>query len=390
MSLQLGFHYHIPAVKKDDALFTPGYQGLFIDSLAAYCERVVCYLHTATPEDESLCTYRLRSQNVEWVDLGLARSAPYRTLCASRFTRELQPARQSLDALLLRGPSPLLPAMAHRAKALPVALLLVGDYLAGVDALAQPRWRKEAIRLWAYWNYRAQLRVARTSLTFVNSRLLYAQLSPNVPNLVETRTTTLNLADLYARTDTCAAPPHRLLYTGRLSRSKGLLELVDALARLVAQGEDVILDLVGMYEKGEDVLTELFALAKNKNVSNRVFYHGYKSVGPELFSCYRRADIYVIASQSSEGFPRTIWEALAHSLPVVATRVGSIPAFLEGAAKLVTPRRADEIAAAIAWLLHHPQERQELIRRGMELVKTNTLEIQASKMVSEIERWAKN
>ncbi len=46
----------------------------------------------------------------------------------------------------------------------------------------------------------------------------------------------------------------------------------------------------------------------------------------------KKADIYVIASRSSEGFPRTIWEAMAHCLPVVATKVGSIPAFIEGAA----------------------------------------------------------
>lgn len=390
MSLRLGFHYHVPGVQKNGELFMPGYQGRFVDSLANNCERVMCFLHSVVPGEKSLCDYCIQSQNVEWIDLGMARSAPYRTIFSSRFTRYLQSTRQNLDVLLLRGPSPLLPALASEARDLPVALLLVGDYLAGIDVLPQPRWRKEAIRLWAYWNHRGQMRVARQSLTFVNSRALYEQLSPRVPHLVETRTTTLNLSDLYERQDTCTAPPFRLLYTGRMSRTKGLLELVDALSILVSQGENAVLDLVGMREKGDNILEELPTLAETKGVAQRVIYHGYKPVGPELFSYYRHADIYVIASQSSfEGFPRTIWEAMAHSLPVVATAVGSIPLFLQDGetALIVSPRNSMELANAISSLLHSSALRKKLIRNGMRVAAANTLEQRGQEMVKEMERW---
>ncbi len=93
---------------------------------------------------------------------------------------------------MVRGPTPLLPAVVRAAGNLPTALLLVGDYVTGIDDLPQPGWRKELIRLWAEWNKREQTKAAQHSLTFVNSHKLYEELRPQVPDLVETRTTTVN------------------------------------------------------------------------------------------------------------------------------------------------------------------------------------------------------
>jgi glycosyltransferase involved in cell wall biosynthesis len=278
--------------------------------------------------------------------------------------------------------------MARAAGQLPTVLLLVGDYLAGVDDLPQPRWRKELIRLWSVWNRRGQDRAARRSLTFVNSRRLYTKYQPIAVRLVETRTTTLSQEDFYEREDTCLSPPYHLLYTGRMDRLKGILVLVEALAILAAQGENLVLDLVGWPEKGDPVLEDLANLARLRGVGERVIYHGFRPVGPELFQFYRQADLYVLASTSSfEGFPRTIWEAMAHSLPVVATRVGSIPDYIAGAAELVQPGDAGALANGIRNMLHDPQQRKVRIRNGLALARENTLEKQTQKMIAEIEAW---
>jgi glycosyltransferase involved in cell wall biosynthesis len=289
--------------------------------------------------------------------------------------------------MLIRGPTPLLATVALAVEGVPLALLLVGDYLAGINDLPQPRWRKEAIRLWAWWNYRQQLRLARRSLTLVNSRLLYEQLRPLVSELYEVRTTTLTSDDFFIREDTCQAPPHHLLYTGRMDRAKGLFEMVEAVALLVSQGEDVILDLVGWPAEGDTIMTELANLAQARRVSDRVLYHGYKKLGPDLFSYYKQADIYVIASQSSEGFPRSIWEAMSHSLPVVATRVGSIPYFLEGAAELIEPNEGNGLTGSLRKILHDQARRRHLIQAGLHLAQENTLEMQTEKLMDIINRW---
>jgi len=385
--LRLGFHYHIPAFANEkQQLMVPGYLGRFLDSLAENCEQLVCFLHSPRADEVPYIDYPISADNVTWVDIGPHSSVPFRMLNSGRYTAALKKWRSRLDAFLIRGPSPLLPAMASAAAPLPITLLLVGDYLAGIDDLPQPRWRKEAIRAWSHWNYWNQMRVARKALTFVNSRKLYEQLRPHVPNLIETRTTTLTQADFFYRTDTCQQKPIRLLYTGRMDRAKGLLDIVEAVALLVKQHEDVVLDLVGWPQKGDRIVEEIAALARARGIEERVIYHGFKPVGDELFGYYVNADIYVIASQSSEGFPRTIWEALAHSLPVVATKVGSIPYFLQDGveALLVEPRDSRALASAISEVIRSPELRHKLIISGREVAGENTLERRAQELIDNL------
>ena len=137
-------------------------------------------------------------------------------------------------------------------------------------------------------------------------------------------------------------------------------------------------------------MEQIQQLGPKINVYDRIFFHGYKPVGPELFAFYKQADIYLIASQSSEGFPRTIWEAMAHSLPVVATKVGSIPDFISGAAELVNPMVPNELASAISRLIHNPKLRQEYIAKGLALAHQNSLEIQVGEMARVIKTWLEN
>ena len=391
-SLYLGFHYHIPAYQnRAGEICMPGYLGRFVDSLAEQCVGVVCFQHSPLSQEVAFMDYAIQSPKVTWVDLGPHVSLPKRLMRLPHVVQSVRTWRNRLDALLIRGPSPLLPAVARAAGRVPLALLLVGDYVAGVDDLPQPWWRKELIRLWARWNQRQQLTIARRSLTFVNSHKLYEQLRPYVPNLYETRTTTLTATDFYVRNDTCLSPPYHLLYTGRMDRAKGLFDMVEALALLVAQGQDVVLDLVGWPEKGDTILSEIQQVVQASGVAGRVIYHGFKPVGPKLFAYYQGADIYVIASTLSEGFPRTIWEAMAHSLPVVATTVGAIPMFLKDGvtARLVPPENSDLLAQAILEIIRNQVLRQSLIDQGAELARQNTLERRAQEMISQLEQWLK-
>ncbi|MGQ9517897.1 MAG: glycosyltransferase family 4 protein [Anaerolineae bacterium] len=387
MGIRIGFHYHIPMLRRPDGLYTPGYLGRFLDSLAKHCEHLVCFMHSPLPDEENIMDYRLLSSNLEYVDIGPHTSVPRRTLAVGNVIQQVRGHRADLDVMLIRGPSPLLPFIAWAVRPVPTALLLVGDYLAGIDDLPQPWWRKELIRLWSYANFLGQMRVAKRSLTFVNSRLLYDQLKDRIPHLVETRTTTLNETDFYYREDTCQHPPYRLLYTGRISVSKGLTDVVEALAVVVGDGIDAVFEMAGPLEPNDPAMEEVFTTAERLRIRDRVRYHGYKPVGPELFELYKQADIFVIASRSSEGFPRVIWEAMAHSLPVVATRVGSIPHLLASSALLVAPGQPEELAQAIADLLRRPSLRREQIRRGVTLARRKTLELQISGMISAIQGY---
>ena len=385
--MKLGFYYHIPAIEKDGKILMPGYLGRFLDALAEYCQELVLFQHLPNPGENVHFDYAIQSKNVSLVSLPARGSVPHRMLYARKFTKILKEHLSSLDAILFRGPTPLLPAMAKASKTIPTIFLIVGDYLAGISSLPQPSWRKELIRLWSWYNQQRQISAAKHSLVFVNSQALYQKFIGKIKHLEQTRTTTLSQDDFYKREDTCQNYPIHLLYTGRMDPAKGLLDMVQALAILVEDGEDLVLDLVGWPEVGSDILSQIEQTAAQNGVADSVFYHGYKAVGPELFAYYKKADLYLIASQASEGFPRTIWEAMAHSLPVVATRVGSIPDFVKGAAGLVPPKDPDELARGIKRLIEDKGLRKRYIRKGFTLASQNTLEVQVGDMAKAIHTW---
>jgi len=387
--LKLGFYHHITVAPTDDGLFIIGHMGRFLDSLANCCDKLTLFMHETSKLD-GVHDYCLKSDNISWVNLGLSRSAPYRTLFGEKYRRIVKKYLDELDAILLRGPSPLLPGLARLGRFIPIALLIGGDYLAGVDSLPQPHFRKELIRIWSLYYNRSQLKAAKRSLTFVNSQKLFEEFRPYVNRLIETKTTTLSTSDFYWREDTCQNNPIHLLYTGRMDRAKGLLDMIEAVRLLRDQNLDIILDLVGKVDQGDRVLEEVRLRATEAGLLDRIVYHGYRSLGPDLFSFYKKADIYILASQSSfEGFPRTIWEALAHSLPVVATRVGSIPYYLQSEknALLIDPCSPIDLASAISRVIHDGRLRKKIIMNGFEVPKSNTLEKRSLELVANISRY---
>ena len=388
MGLRLGFHYHIPALLKEGEIYMPGYQSVFIDSLAPYCEKIICFLHSPHIDEAYLCGSKIESRNVELVDIGLHTSVPERVIRSRKYTSYLLKKKNELDVLLLRGPSPLLPAMAHRVSDVSKALLLVSSYTDSIDSLPQPGWRRELIRLWAFWNESQQLKIARRGLTFVNSAKLYNNLKSSVPNLIEIRTTTITQKDIVIREDTCQKKPFHILFSGRITFEKGIFDILDALSILKQKNVDYILDLVGMPEN-EDFMKRLWQYAEKLEIQNQIYYHGFKSVGEELFAFYRQADVFIIASKSSEGFPRTIWEAFSQSTPVVATKVGSIPYFLkdEQDALLAMPNDPGALAESLLRIFSDSNLRKRLIRNGLRMAEENTLDIRASEMIQSINQW---
>jgi glycosyltransferase involved in cell wall biosynthesis len=174
-----------------------------------------------------------------------------------------------------------------------------------------------------------------------------------------------------------------------MHRGKGLLLMVEAVAQLVKEGQPVVLDLVGAAEKGDNILDEINHFSTKEGISDHIIYHGFQPLGSDLFRFYKEADLYLLASTASEGFPRTIWEAMAHCLPVIATRVGSIPDFLEQAeaAMLIPAHDTNALVDAIRKLLSDSRLRKRLIENAFSLAQANTLEVRAQEIINNFKTW---
>ncbi len=150
---------------------------------------------------------------------------------------------------------------------------------------------------------------------------------------------------------------------GRLTAEKDFEGLVRAVARLVSDGVDAELVLVGEGDRRP----ALEALAAELGLGDRVRLLGYRADMPEV---YQALDVFALNSLR-EGLPNVLLEALALEVPVVATRVAGIPRLIEHEANglLVGPEADDELAAAIRRLLGDGELRRRLAAAGRRTVE---------------------
>jgi glycosyltransferase involved in cell wall biosynthesis len=103
--------------------------------------------------------------------------------------------------------------------------------------------------------------------------------------------------------------PLRLLFVGRVIRTKGARDLVAAMAHL--QDIPVVVDIIG---DGFD-LDACRDLAERLAVTERVIFHGRKQ-RREVDSFYARADVFVFPSFREPG-GNVVFEAMGHHLPLI-------------------------------------------------------------------------
>ncbi|OAB88523.1 glycosyltransferase [Janibacter melonis] len=158
----------------------------------------------------------------------------------------------------------------------------------------------------------------------------------------------------------------RALFVGRLVRSKGVHELVDALAQTRAP---VDLDLAGVGpEEGA-----LRRRVTDLGLDDRVTFHGWLD-RPAVADLYRRADLFAFPSYREPGGTVTL-EAMSWGLPVVVADRGGPGAFTTDECAIRVPVRSPgqfrhDIAAALDRLGSDPGLRLSMGRAAREHVMT--------------------
>lgn len=135
-----------------------------------------------------------------------------------------------------------------------------------------------------------------------------------------------------------------VMMPGRLTRWKGHLVLIDAIAKLGR--DDVFCVMVGDDQGRTEYRAEVEAAIVEKNLEGRVRIIGQCNDMP---AAYMLSNVVVSASTDPEGFGRVPIEAQAMGRPVVATRHGgAMETILEGETGwLVEPGNAEDLAKAI-------------------------------------------
>jgi glycosyltransferase involved in cell wall biosynthesis len=165
---------------------------------------------------------------------------------------------------------------------------------------------------------------------------------------------------------------------GRLSDQKNPLEWIHIAHRLSKEMENVIFLLVGDGPLRLDIEEEI----KKLQLSEKVILTGLTR---DVQSYLSIMDVFLITSLW-EGLPRTVLQAMAMGIPVVAYKSGGIPEVVNDGISgyLCNPGDIDEMTKKTILLLKNPIMREEMGRKGRSMI-SNEFDLQVMiKQVSQL------
>ncbi len=161
-------------------------------------------------------------------------------------------------------------------------------------------------------------------------------------------------------------PGTRLIFTaGRLDPVKGVLELLDALRRLLVSVPQAKLVHAGGTGRGSaGYAAEVKSMHSRPDLAGKVTLLSEVSQD-ELAEWMNAADVFCLASRR-EGCPNVVLEALACGLPVVSTAIGGVPDLIPSTdyGMMVPPGDPAVLAEALARALALGWDREKIAAWG--------------------------
>jgi len=153
-----------------------------------------------------------------------------------------------------------------------------------------------------------------------------------------------------------------IIYVGRLLKTKGVYELVDAFLNLNVKYSNLRLILVG---EGPECAT----INKITYSNNKIYLAGNVPHN-EINQWLSASDIFVLPSYN-EGLPNVILEAMACALPVVASKVGGIPEAVQDGRSGILVNKGDKnsLVKSIDYLLNNEEVAREMGRNGLRIIE---------------------
>ncbi len=171
---------------------------------------------------------------------------------------------------------------------------------------------------------------------------------------------------------------------GNIRRVKGYDIMIKAAASIIPHFPGVSFSIAGDVLE-PDCFVELQAMVRDLNLTDRFHFVGGVT---DLQQHLCAADIFVLPSRS-EGFSNAIVEAMAASLPVIATDVGgNAEAVNDGVSGLLVPSNdPDALSAAITRLLSNPAQTKAMGAAGNSIAaKYFTTEAMMTRIASAYEK----
>jgi len=396
--VNVGYYFHLPAAfDPDGSVRVPAWHADVIRGLAEACGTITYFAHHVAPSGTADRT--IGPPSVLPVDVGPRRRAPAMSVNPTPTLRRIEPHLASLDALLVRGPTALLPSLVRYATRVPVVAIVMADYTNWRSDGSQPAWRAALIKGWIALYNRQQARSLSRIPVLTVGRALADKLAAQGLTVETVFPSTIREGDVLSAEDASSwrwdetagrDRPVRLLYSGRLVTEKGIFDAADAVAELKRRGWSAALDLAGWWldeatERRFWQRTEALGLAADVRCLGAI------PPGPALAATYRSADIYVHPTRNEASVAQSLNEAMALHVPTVTTRIRENEAELVDGVNtvLVEPRSPVALADGIESLLRDRVRVADIARGGWEWARGRTLERSCALIADHIRRCVK-
>lgn len=173
-------------------------------------------------------------------------------------------------------------------------------------------------------------------------------------------------------------PEEFLLFTGSLTKRKGLLELVYAWSRLPVSLR-IPLVIVG---EGKSYRKKVEAFLKKERLEKAVYWLG-RAKDKDLPALYRMATALIYPS-TFEGFGIPILEALFCHTPVITNKISALPEAAGPGALYAEAGQTGSLLLRLTELLESQSLRQKLARAGQQYVERNFSPEKVTKEVMEL------
>jgi glycosyltransferase involved in cell wall biosynthesis len=117
-----------------------------------------------------------------------------------------------------------------------------------------------------------------------------------------------------------------VIYLGQITEHKGVPVLVEAAERLLNEGRNLAVWIVGESTWGNQTNARLQTRVEANGWAKRIHFLGYRADVAELL---RKADVHVCPSVWEEPSPNVVFEAKREGVPSVVFPVGGVPELIE-------------------------------------------------------------
>ena len=196
------------------------------------------------------------------------------------------------------------------------------------------------------------------------------QKNPNIKWIFSTSITAYEWTKIKPAKPWSGSEKLKLVYAGRLSKNKNVDSIIIAAELLNRSNNDFHLDILGSGNQSR----HLKYLTMKFKLQNRITFHGSVNHN-DVIKYFCKSHLFIFPTNTKEGFPKVLIEAMACGLPSIATEVSVIPYLINKKCGIIIDKTDPQsIYKSIMKMINNPQLMKSMGKEARVKSKSYTID----------------